>query len=104
MIAEQDDDGIILVRTLFQGVDHYAYLRIDVRDGREISLHNLFPRELATRIHHAHPIAVVRPFPGGWRKVIEIVCDVGRQLDRIEREHIEILFWNDPRRVWLNEP
>jgi hypothetical protein len=103
VVTEQDDDRIILVWTLFQRVDDHANLRIDVRDGREVALHNLFPCGLATRTHHVHPILVMRPFPARRGKVIEVVCDMWRQLDRVEREHIEILLRNDPRRMWHAE-
>ena len=93
VIAPEHDNCVFAIRAAFERIQNVSHASIREGTGREVALHGLLP--LAVAFDDAKFLASHRSASG--RNVLEVVFEIRRQLDLIERVHVEVF----PRRVPL---
>ena len=98
MVRPEDNDGVCRVRTGVQRIEEQADHRIGVGDRGQVALHALTP------LIGRQDVLVVVPAPVSdldppFGDVLEVVCDELRELNRIERKHLEVLPGDVPGKV-----
>jgi len=98
VVVGKNDDRVVAIRTLFEGIEHAPDLLVDVR-GRCINrLDRFFPH--AGR-YYRRVFTAIGGDPAAWlRHIFQIVGTVARrQLNGFQRELIVITFGHGPRSV-----
>ena len=95
VVSPQDDDGVVLMRALFQGIEDVTHAGIGKGIGGEATLHRFLPFTALPDMLHvmfAHSLA-----SGG--DVVEVIRFVGGENDVFEWMQIEELLRGIPREM-----
>jgi len=89
VISPEDDDGVVFVRAGFQSVEKATYIHVGVGTGGEVGLDGSFP---AATFHEFGMVLCgsCHADPSRW-EVREVIFNVGRELDFIERKVLIVL-------------
>ena len=91
MVAPEYDDGILAVRTFLKGIEEPTHIHVGVGTGGEVRLNRGFPAPAFQKLG----MIALRPCHFNSRRgyVIEIIFNVRRELNFIEREVFIIFAW-----------
>ena len=92
MVAPEHDNGILAVRTFLKGIEEPTHIHVGVGTGGEVGLDRGFPPSAFQKLG----MISLRPchFNSRGGYVVEIIFNVRRELDFIEREVIIIFAWS----------
>ena len=94
MIAPEADNCVVFVGRSFQGIENSAHLTVEIADRCEIGLNGFLP---ATRLKNCRMISHgLRHFQTACRDIIQIAVLCRRQLNLIQRMHVEVLLRHVP--------
>ncbi len=102
VIAPENDDRIFSVGAFFKGIKESTHVHVGIGAGGEVGLDRGFPAPAfqklgMIRLRFGH-------FNSRRRNVIEIILQVRRKFDFIERKILIIFAWRHKCEVWLVEP
>ena len=96
VVSPQDDDGVVFVRTLFQGIEHMTHTGIGKGIGGQTGLYGFLPfAALADVLDVTFAHAFAR---GG--DVVKVIRFVGRENDVFEWMQVEELLRGIPGKMW----
>ena len=95
MISPQDDDGVVLVRTLVQGIEHVTHAGIGKGIGGQTGLHRFLPFAALPDVLY---VTFAHAFAGSG-DVVKVIWFVGRKYDVFEWMQVEELLRGIPRKM-----
>jgi hypothetical protein len=99
VVSPEDDDRVVAMRAVVQGVDQSADHGVGVGDGGQVTLNGVFP---AARFENCAVISVgLGHLDAGRGHVGQIVGGKRRKLDLVQRVQVVILAWHVPGHVRL---
>ena len=96
VVSPQDDDGVVLVRTLGQGIEHMTNAGVGKRIGGEAGLNRFLPFAALPDVPY---VTFAHAFARGG-DVVEVIRFVGRENDVFEWMQVEELLRGIPGKVW----